>query len=236
VPLMPVVDFPYGGWEKAIPRRCRIDRDEAVLALSCGRKVLHIGAVDAPFHVDKAASRELLHQKLQAVAASITGIDSDAEAVRWLREHFEIDDITIGDATDVGALGPIPETFEVIVCCDIIEHVTNVYGLLNLCKRHMNADSMLVVTTINATGVKPAVRALFGREAVHQDHLAYFSYGTLCQLLNKCGLAPTHFGVFSYPMSVRAMRPLFEVLISIAPGAADGILVTARLNDSQGLR
>jgi hypothetical protein len=37
-------------------------------------------------------------------------------------------------------------------------------------------------------------------------------------------------------MAVRTMRPLFDALISIAPGSADGILVTARLNGELYLR
>ena len=227
ITLATIKDFPAKAWSKRIPGRCLVDRDNTIVELCRKRRVLHLGAADSPMHVDKAAQNELLHQKVRAVASMILGVDRDAEAVEFLRETHQIDDILIADATQIGTLSK--DEYDVVLCCDIIEHVINTQALLDSCKMWMTEDTTLVITTINATALKPALRAVFGREAVHHDHMAYFSYATLCQLLITNGLSPMEFGTFSYPTKTLLARVAFGSLARVSPGSADGILITARL-------
>ena len=170
----------------------------------------------------------LLHQRIDGVAAENTGIDLDAEAVDWLRDNHGIRNIITADASgifpDIAA-----KEFDIVLCCDIIEHVSNIGGLLETCKVSMNASTELVITTINATSLKPAMRAMFGREAVHHEHICYFSFGTLCQLLIGHGLIPKRFGAFCYPAVTGFAKVTFELLAKRFPGTADGIIVVATL-------
>src|SRR5216117_4121852 len=99
MPLATITGYEHGAWEHRIPKRCLVDRDSTILSLCSGKRVLHLGATDAPFHKDKAVRGELLHQKLRTVAGALTGLDSDADAVAWLREHAGIDDIRVTDVT-----------------------------------------------------------------------------------------------------------------------------------------
>jgi SAM-dependent methyltransferase len=218
-------------WGKRVPKGCWVgswaDRDAAVVELCRGKRVAHLGAADAPFHLDKARAGELLHSKVKLAARELIGFDFCREAVEELRAEFGIDDIIVTDAT--GPLGGVePHSFDVILCCDIIEHVSNVGGLLDTCRSLLRPDGLLVVTTINATAAKPAIRAVFGREDVHFEHTAYFSYATLCQILVMNGFVPERFGTFSYPTYSRTLGVFFRTLARIAPGTADGVLVTAR--------
>lgn len=214
-------------WGKRVPKGCWVDRDGAVLDLCRGKRVAHLGAADAPFHLDKARAGDLLHMKVQRAAAEVVGFDFCRPAVEELRAQFGITDIVVTDATR--PLGGIePHRFEVVLCCDIIEHVSNVAGLLQTCRELLQPDGLLVVTTINATALKPAVRAVLGREDVHFEHTAYFSYGTLCQVLVMNGFTPESFGTFSYPTYSRGVGLFFRTLARFAPGTADGVLVTAR--------
>jgi SAM-dependent methyltransferase len=225
--LATIGTYDMKAWGKRIPKGCWVDRDAAILDLCRGRRVAHLGAADAPMHLDKARTGELLHQKLKPVAGEIVGFDSCREAVDDLRTEFGIDDILVTDATR--PLGDVqPHSFDVALCCDIIEHVSNVGGLLDACRAMLRPDGLLVVTTINATAVKPAIRAVLGREDVHFEHTAYFSYGTLCQALIMNGFVPESFGTFSYPTFSRAVGLMFRTLARLAPGTADGVLVTAR--------
>jgi len=222
-------DFPEGAWEKRIPSGCLIDRDQELLALCRGQRVLHLGAADSPFHKEKAERGALLHQKIDAVASENTGIDLDESAVNWLRENHNIGNIVVADASgtspDIGG-----KEFDVVLCCDIIEHVSNIGSLLELCKASMSASTKLVITTINATGLKPALRAMVGREAVHHEHTCYFSYGTLCQLLMSHGLKPIMYGAFSYPTVNRLTSLPFDLIARRSPGTADGLMVVATLD------
>jgi SAM-dependent methyltransferase len=206
---------------------CWVGRDATVVDLCRGKRVAHLGAADAPFHLDRARTGELLHLKVKPAARELIGFDFCREAVEELRAQFGIDDIIVTDATR--PLGGVePHSFDVVLCCDVIEHVSNLGGLLDTCRTLLRPAGLLVVTTINATAAKPAVRAVFGREDVHFEHTAYFSYGTLCQALVMNGFIPESFGTFSYPTFSRAVGLFFRTLARFAPGTADGILVTAR--------
>lgn len=225
--LAKLAGFPTGEWSKTLPKRCLIDRDAAIIEECRGRSVLHVGAADAPFEIEKGRSGELLHQKIQKVASKLIGIDVDVEAIAALGE-LGVNDIILGDiTTDGGVLEG--ETFDVVLCCDVIEHVSSAGDLLVACRRFMRPDSKLMVTTINATALKPALRALGGREAVHHDHVAYYSFSTLGKLLTLNKLRPVEFGVFAYPTVNPIVGWLLRSVMSAAPGCADGIMINARL-------
>lgn len=215
-------------WTKAIPRGQVCDRDAIICDLARGKRVLHLGATDAPFHQAKARRQELLHQKLRSICGSIVGIDSDAEAVAWLQTQHGIDDIMIADVTMPGMTIP-GAPFDLVLCCDIIEHVVDLSALIAICRSNMGPDTELLVTTINATALKPAMRALVGRESVHPDHVMYFSVWTLAQLLRRQQLRPVGAAFFAYTTRSALMGRLTRWLFKRAPGCADGIMVTARL-------
>jgi SAM-dependent methyltransferase len=225
--LAPIGPYDMTAWGKRVPKRCWVDRDAAVVDLCRGRRVVHFGAADAPFHLDKARAGELLHQKVKPAAAQLVGLDFCQKAVDELHAEFGIDDIVVTDATR--PLGGVdPHSFDVALCCDVIEHVSSVGGILDTCRELLRPDGLLVVTTINATAAKPAIRAVFGREDVHFEHTAYYSYSTLCQVLIMNHFVPESFGAFSYPTYSRVLGVVFRTLARLAPGTADGVLITAR--------
>lgn len=219
-------EFTRDVWEKAIPRRCLVSRDQTILELARGRDVLHLGATDSPFTREKAHLGELLHQKVRAVAASVVGVDQDADAITWLDQTQGIRDIVLGDVMDPSLLSG--QRFDVVLCCDVIEHVSNPGDLLDAAQAFLKDGALLVVTTVNATALKVALRALFGREAVHPEHTCYFSYATLCETLLRHGLTPRRFGTFCYPTRLRVSAWFFDGLASLAPGSADGLIVVAQ--------
>lgn len=212
-------------WEKKIPRKPVVDRDAYIVGACVNRDVIHLGACDYPMTRGKAAKGELLHQKLQGVGRSLVGYDNDAESIRVLREEFGLNDIVDRDLSkpfdDSVARG------DLVICADIIEHVNNVGNLLEACNRLLRPGGRLVVTTINAASFKQAVRALLGREPVHPDHVAYFTYATLGVLLGRFGFKLDDCRYFVYPTVSAAAGLLFSGIYALAPGSADGIIVAA---------
>jgi SAM-dependent methyltransferase len=211
-------------WSKPLPSKCLIVRDDEILRLCKNRKVIHLGAADAPFHKEKARVGNLLHQKVKTVATQVFGIDLNEEAVNYLRTEHGITDITVGDACQLD----MKHSYEVILCCDIIEHVSNPGLLLDSCRRCMKSDGVLVLTTANATALKLAFRALQGREAVHYDHVAWYSFATIGNVLLQHGFLPLDVGFFCYPTITALARFLFGSCARIRPATADGILMTAK--------
>lgn len=225
--LAAIADFPADQWTKTLPKACLVDRDQTIVKACEGKAVLHVGACDVPFEFDKGRAGELLHQKVRKVASRIVGVDIDAPAIAAL-SSLGVDDILLADITqDHDALAG--QTFDVVLCCDVIEHVPSPGPLLQACKRYMHSDSKLIVTTINATALKPALRALVGKEAVHNDHVAYYSFATLGKLLVMEQLRPVEFGVFAYPTVNPFVGWASQSIIKAAPGAADGIMLNATL-------
>jgi SAM-dependent methyltransferase len=215
----------FSQWEKKIPRQPLTDRDAYILAACAGRDVIHLGACDYPMTREKAKRGELLHQKMQGKGRSLVGYDNDAESIRLLREEFGLTDIVDRDLSlpfdDSVARG------DLVVCADIIEHVNNVGNMLEACNRLLRPGGTLLVTTINAASLKQAIRALFGREPVHPDHIAYFSYATLGVLLGRFGFRLDDCRYFSYATLSGAARKMFDAIHRIAPASADGIIVAA---------
>jgi len=220
------VSSDFTQWEKRIPRTPIVDRDDFIVELCRGKRIVHLGACDAPMSLEKAERGELLHQKLGRSAASLHGLDNDRSAIELLRTKFGIVDIELRDLS-------IPPTelsgdADVVVCADVIEHVTNTGALLDASRALLGPKGILVVSTINALSIKQALRTLLGREPVHPDHVAYFSYGTLGQLLLRFGFALETCHFFAYPAVHPLSAAVFSAVYSAWPRSADGLVVVAR--------
>jgi hypothetical protein len=57
------------------------NRDTYFLSCCFGKNVLHVGACDAPYTMDKFYAGLLFHCKLEKVCKNLVGIDIDDEAL-----------------------------------------------------------------------------------------------------------------------------------------------------------
>lgn len=212
-------------WGKQLPRCRCCDRDSLLLSLASNKSVLHLGAADSPFTAEAAAKGRLLHMKLKGVVKELCGLDSDSEAVDLLRREYGIADIEIGDACQPAAiLGK--RRFDIVLCCDIVEHVNDPCALLAGVRSAIRPGGQIVVTTINALAAKPFLRGLIGsREAVHPQHIAYYSFGTLGSLMDRAGYDVTGYTTFAYNTTSRLASYLFSTVFRINANVADGILM-----------
>jgi hypothetical protein len=87
---------------------------------------------------------------------------------------------------------------------------------------------LLVLTTIHALSLRAVLRALARREAVHPDHVLYFSLATLGVLLSRHGFRLTDVAYFSYASHRPIIGAAVRLLGVIAPTVSDGIAVVAR--------
>jgi hypothetical protein len=100
--------------------------------------------------------------------------------------------------------------------------------LIYNCNRLCRDDGHLLISTINATAIRPGLRALAGRESVHPDHVAYFSLSNLGVLCGRFGFEPIDVKYFDYGATNAVSRTTMRMIFRWAPATADGILLMAK--------
>jgi len=170
-----------------------VDRDAKILEICRGKRVLHLGCLGFP---------ELpVQEKLDLVAAGFhskmakccdcVGVDIDADTIRLLHDRKVFDDahLLIGDVEELGALSLKPQSFEMVVAGDIIEHLSNPGKMLAGARKLLGPGGVLVVSTPNAFGLPNYLRFIAGRYREGAQHVLSFSQMTLEQLLARNGFA-----------------------------------------------
>ncbi len=214
-----------------------VQRVELIRSECEGKRVLHLGCTNYPYTEDSIKNDMLLHSDLAKSAAALYGIDSDATCIAMLTDAG-FDNIYQGDLEHLDKV-ELDETFDVIVAGEMIEHLNNPGLFLNGIKRFMNAETRLVLTTINAyCGMRFVMYGFRGKrgsvEFVHPDHVAYYSYSTLKVLLERHGMHVDRFlfydiGTEHRPHNRWFLNLLNDVCVRIAPQWADGIIAVCRL-------
>lgn len=214
-----------------------VQRVEFIKRLCAGKKVLHLGCTNWPYTAEAIEHDMLLHLELNEIASELYGFDYDQEGIdllaargitRLYRADLEkLEDVELG------------ETFDVIVAGEMIEHLNNPGLFLKGIQRFMNADTKLVITTVNAyCGMRFAIYALRGRggvaEPVHPDHIAYYSYSTLKLLVERQNLHIDEFLFYDIGNDHRQLNRWFlnlinDISVRIAPQTADGVIAVCKL-------
>lgn len=202
-----------------------------------GKKVLHLGCTNWPYTLDAIKAGMLLHTELAKVSRELYGFDFDQEGIDVLASRG-VENLYRADLEKLDEVN-LNETFDVIIAGEMIEHLNNPGQFLDGIKRFMNADTDLVVTTVNAySGMRFLVYGLRGRggelEPVHPDHIAYYSYSTLKLLLERHKFRVENFlfydlGTEHRPANGGLRNFLNDVCVKIAPQWADGVIAVARL-------
>ena len=181
-------------------------RQDLILTRAAGRRVLHLGCVDAGLLHERFARQELMHQKLAAVASELWGVDIDQEGIQFLASHG-FDHLIAGDICEPPILAQLSgHPFDLILATEVIEHLPNPVQFLQAARRLLTpGHTELIITVPNAFRIETLLWLLRGIEYVHPDHNYWFSYVTATNLLRKSGLDVTE--VFAYTFQPRAGLP-----------------------------
>lgn len=167
-----------------------VERISRLRELCAGRKVLDVGCV--AHYSESAQAEEWLHRHIAQSAAECTGVDILEEHVRTLRERgFNI------IAHDVLA-EPLNDTFDVIVCGEMIEHIERPGDLFAAASKMLRPDGRLLITTPNPWYVGYILKSMFPNRflPVSADHVAWFDAPTLTELAERHGFLMTgHQGI-----------------------------------------
>jgi hypothetical protein len=215
-----------------------VQRVEFIKKLCAGKKVLHLGCTNWPYTSDAIENNMLLHFELERTAGRLFGFDYDQEGLDVLAQAGA-KDLYRADLENLDEL-ELDETFDVIVAGEMIEHLNNQGLFLKGIQRFMNAETRLVITTVNAyCGMRFAIYALRGRggtaEPVHPDHVAYYSYSTLKLLVERQNLHIDEFLFYDLGNEHRPLNPWYwnfvnDICVKISPQLADGVVAVCRLS------
>jgi len=152
-----------------------------VLRFARGKSVLDIGVVQ--HNPENYRSKYWLHNALRSVSGDLVGIDLYADGVSRLRELGYNVHVADAQAFDLG------RTFEVIVACDLIEHLENFDGFLESCKRHLAPGGRLLITTPNPWYWRYFLKAALSKEVANNpEHTCWVCVRTLRQLAKRHGM------------------------------------------------
>jgi len=218
-----------------------VQRLDFIKSQCAGKTVLHLGCTNHPYTFDSIEMGMLLHDDLRSISEKLYGFDYDEAGLQLLRDHG-FDDLYQADLEDLGKL-ELQKTFDVIVAGEMIEHLNNPGLFLNGIKRFMNAETKLIITTINAYGALRLAKYFFhGRggvnEPVHPDHVAYYSYQTLSLILERHGYAIPEFYFYDigdeHRGSSRMIYNLFsDLCVTFSPQMGDGVIAVCQFNSQR---
>ncbi len=121
------------------------------------------------------ARGEAVHDAIVKAAAAVVGVDREDGA-----------GVTGFDLDDVSQASLPAATPEVIVCGEVIEHLSNPGWFLTRLHRQYPGVP-LIVTVPNAFSAIAARWIAKGKENVNGDHVAWYSPKTLSVLLSRAG-------------------------------------------------
>lgn len=179
----------FHGFE-SLSRRV-VKREEFIVSICAGKRVLHFGFLDSPFLEQKLSNGSLLHARIKKHAEYAFGIDVDQRVLGQYRALTNDMDNTIHDIQtwDDSSTACLMGDYDVILFSEVLEHIESpLRALRNLNRVCLaNERSVLCVTVPNAMSAVGFYAALRGYEMVHPDHFCYFSPNTLSRLLVSAG-------------------------------------------------
>ncbi|MFH1787887.1 MAG: methyltransferase domain-containing protein [Candidatus Altiarchaeota archaeon] len=149
-----------------------------------GKSVLQLGVLGDYKSYVEGGIGDWEFARITKASRKAVGVDINREGVNVIRgKGFE--NVIYGNAEELD----LGETFDVIYAGDIIEHLDNVGGFLESCKRHMHGESVLVITTPNPYSIDMILKAFTGVDGkIYGEHTALFHRKNIGELLRRHGL------------------------------------------------
>ena len=94
----------------------------------------------------------LLAEEFARMGFAVTGLDPSAESLSVARAHAQEQGLTIDYRSGYGDALPFEnESFEVVYCCDVLEHIQNWDAVIAEITRVLKPDGLFLYDTINRT-------------------------------------------------------------------------------------
>jgi 2-polyprenyl-6-hydroxyphenyl methylase / 3-demethylubiquinone-9 3-methyltransferase len=102
--------------------------------------------------LDVGCGGGIMAEEVAALGFEVTGIDPSEHSIRTARRHAADSGLAIDYRQARGEELPFPElTFDLVYCCDVLEHVDSVQAVIDEAARVLNAGGIFLYDTINRT-------------------------------------------------------------------------------------
>jgi len=113
--------------------------------------------------IDIGCGGGLITEPMARLGAKITGIDASINNIEAARLHAKKMNLNINYS--VGAPENIDMNYDVVLCLEIIEHVSDVYLFIEKCEKILKKNGIIFFATINRT-IKSFLYAIVGAEYI----------------------------------------------------------------------
>ncbi|MBZ0280224.1 MAG: class I SAM-dependent methyltransferase [Anaerolineae bacterium] len=217
-------------------------RQDFVLERCKGKRVLHIGCVDAGVLEQRYKAGQLMHQRMVEIADEVWGVDVDRDGLEFLRSKG-FDKLLFQDAATIGDAPELQDqNFDLVVASELVEHLSNPGLFLDSVQKLLGDGKIeLIISVPNAFRVDTLLYLFSGVEYVHPDHNYWFSYHTITTLLKKHNYKIEQVAMYSNQLSPVFQRTpnssflrflvavpkrlLVRLLYRITPFWGDGLIV-----------
>jgi len=86
--------------------------------------------------------------ELVQCAAEVTGVDISSEAIEYASAHYPLDNLRFIESSCAEVPFP-PETFDLVVAFEVIEHLADYRSFLDECARVLTREGLLIVSSPN---------------------------------------------------------------------------------------
>jgi len=123
----------FGYFQRILLEKCNGDAQ--------GIKVLDVGCGGG-----------LLAEQFAELGCQVTGIDPSEPSLLTARKHAELTGLKIAYQIGTGEQIPFADaSFDIVICCDVLEHVNDVAQVVQEISRVLVADGIFFYDTINRT-------------------------------------------------------------------------------------
>ena len=157
--------------------------------------------------------------RLRGRDLELHGIDSSESGIRIANSAYPDVSFTVGDVSGDLHSTHAPNSFDFVICTEVVEHVYNPRGLLRNAFRVLKPAGRLLISTPYHGWLKNSLLAVTGKLDGHftalwdHGHIKFWSRRTLAHLLQEAGFVELEFlGVGRIPylwksMIFRTRRP-----------------------------
>ncbi|HET6420981.1 MAG TPA: bifunctional 2-polyprenyl-6-hydroxyphenol methylase/3-demethylubiquinol 3-O-methyltransferase UbiG [Geobacteraceae bacterium] len=126
-----------------------------------GKRVLDIGCGGG-----------VLAEEFAATGFDVTGIDPSEKSIAAAKDHAACKGLTIDYRTGSGDQLPFEdESFGIVCCCDVLEHIRNWEGVIAEVARVLRPGGVFLYDTINRTRISKLVFIKLGQECKYTRFL-----------------------------------------------------------------
>ncbi len=197
----------------------------------CSKKsVVHVGFADHLELIEpKIQKNQWLHKRIMDVSSQCIGVDLNEEAVIFVKEKLNIENVYTSDLINSPPLEEITlNKWDILLLGEIIEHIDNpVMFLKNLNDKYGSSVGSLIVTAPNAFRYKNAKVFMNKEEYINSDHRYWLTPYTLAKIGVEAGWNPVR---FEYADGTRFPMRLFYQMFPVL-GDTIIMIFTPRAND-----